>query len=71
MPVLRDGDVLLSDSNAILAYLANTYAPNSNWYPSDPVRTALVQKYLSIAAGPIANGPAAERLVKIFDAELD
>ncbi len=71
VPVLTDGEVILFDSNAILVYLAKNYAPESYWYPSDPLLAAQVQQFLSIAAGPIANGPAAARLITIFGAELD
>lgn len=69
VPVIEDGDVVLSDSNAILVYLARKFAPQ--WLPSDPVAEAQVQKFLSIAAGPIAFGPAAARLVTVFGAKLD
>ena len=71
VPVLADDDIVVSDSNAILVYLAKKYSPDSNWYPEDPLKVALVQQYLSIAAGPIANGPAAARLVKLFGARID
>lgn len=69
VPVLQDGDVVLADSNAILVYLARRYAPQ--FLPSDPVGEAQVQRYLSIAANEIANGPAAARLVTVFGAKLD
>lgn len=69
VPVIVDGDVTLSDSNAILVYLANKYAPT--WLPSDPVGAAEVQRFLSMAAGEIAYGPAAARLITVFGATLD
>ncbi len=69
VPVIQDGDVTLSDSNAILVYLARRYAPN--WLGQNPVEEAEIQKFLSIAAGPIAFGPAAARLVTVFGASLD
>lgn len=69
VPVIEDGDVVLSDSNAILVYLARKFAPK--WLPADPVEEAQVQKFLSIAAGPIAYGPAAARLITVFGAKLD
>ena len=69
VPVIEDGDTVLSDSNAILVYLARQYAPQ--WLPQNPVQEAEVQKFLSIAAGPIAFGPAAARLVTVFGAGLD
>ncbi len=69
VPVVEDGDNVIADSNAILVYLARQYAPQ--WLPEDPVQEAEVQKFLSIAAGEIANGPAAARLVNVFGANLD
>jgi len=69
VPVVEDGETIISDSNAILVYLARKYAPD--WLPSGPVREAEVQKFLSFAAGEIANGPAAARLITVFGAQLD
>lgn len=69
VPVIEDGDVVLSDSNAILVYLARKYAPD--FLPTDPVAEAEVQKFLSLAAGEIAFGPAAARLINVFNAPLD
>lgn len=69
VPVLRDNDVVLSDSNAILVYLARRYAPD--WIPADAVGEAEVQRFLSLAAGEIAYGPATARLITVFGAPLD
>ncbi|WP_037316860.1 glutathione S-transferase family protein [Ruegeria halocynthiae] len=69
VPVIQDGDTTIADSNAILVYLARKYAPD--WLPTDPVHEAEVQKFLSLAAGDIAHGPAAARLVTVFGAQLD
>lgn len=71
VPVIEDGDVTLADSNAILVYLATRYDPSRRWLPEDPVLAARVQQWLSVAAGPLAYGPAAARLVKLFRAPLD
>lgn len=65
VPVLEDGDLVIADSNAILVYLANTYADPS-WLPRSPAGQAAVQRWLSVAAGPLANGPAAARLANLF-----
>ena len=62
IPVLQDGDVVLADSNAILVYLAKRYAAGTPWLPEDPVGAARVQRWLSLAAGEIAYGPAAARV---------
>ena len=69
VPVLEDGDVVVSDSNAILVYLARQYAPD--WMPTDAVGEAAVQRWLTLAAGEIAFGSAAARLITVFGAPLD
>ncbi len=69
VPVLEDGDVVVSDSNAILVYLARQYAPD--WMPTDAVGEAAVQRWLTLAAGEIAFGSAAARLIAVFGAPLD
>ncbi len=69
VPVIEDGDTVLADSNAILVYLARRYAPE--YLPADPVAEAQVQRFLSLAANELANGPAAARLVTVFGAALD
>lgn len=69
VPVIEDGDVVLSDANAILVYLARKYAPA--FLPHDPVLESQVQKFLTLAAGEVAFGPAAARLINVFNAKLD
>jgi glutathione S-transferase len=71
VPVLEDGGDTIADSNAILVYLASKYDNTNHWYPSDPVVAADVQRFLSVAAGPVASGPASARLVNVFGAGLD
>lgn len=65
VPVLQDGDVAIADSNAILVFLEAKYAPG-RWLPRDAVGAAQVQRWLSAAAGPLAFGPAAARVVVLF-----
>lgn len=69
VPVIEDGDTVITDANAILVYLARKYAPA--YLPSDPVAEAEVQKFLTLAAGEVAFGPAAARLINVFNAALD
>jgi glutathione S-transferase len=71
VPVLEDGDTVIADSNAILVYLAGQYDASNSWLPVDPVAAAEVQRFLSTAAGQVAFGPAAARLVNVFGAALD
>jgi glutathione S-transferase len=66
VPVIVDGDCTLADSNAILVYLALRYDPQRRWLPAEPRQQAEVQRWLSLAAGPLAAGPAAARAAKIF-----
>jgi glutathione S-transferase len=70
VPVLEDDGVVVADSNAILVYLAESRG-RADWYPADPVLRARVQRWLSVAANEIANGPAAARLATVFGAGLD
>ena len=69
VPVLQDGATIVSDSNAILVYLARKYAPD--WMPSDAEGEANVQRWLTLAAGEIAFGSCAARLITVFGAPLD
>jgi len=71
VPVLEDGDVTIADSNAILVYLATNYDQQRSWLPTEALEAADIQRFLSIAAGPVASGPAAARLVNVFGAGLD
>lgn len=71
VPILEDDGVTLSDSNAILTYLAMKYDKSHSWSPGDVVQAAEVQRFLTISAGLIVNGPAAARLVTVFGSELD
>ena len=65
VPVLDDGGTVVSDSNAILVYLA-TKLGRTEWLPGDAQGAAAVQRWLSVAAGEVAFGPAAARLVTVF-----
>lgn len=69
VPVIKDGDVVVTDSNAILVYLSRKYAPS--FLPTDFKLEAEVQKFLTMAAGEIAFGVAAARLINVFNAQLD
>ena len=69
VPVIEDGEVVISDSNAILVYLARKYAPS--FLPTDPVLEAEVQKFLTLAAGEVAFGPAAARIGMVFNSPYD
>ena len=57
IPVLQDGELALTDSNAILVYLAKRYAPGGAWLPEVPVGAAAVPG----AGGMPARGRARPR----------
>ncbi len=71
VPVLEDGNVTIADSNAILVYLASQYDAQHTWLPIEPAKAAEVQRFLSVAAGAVSNGPATARLINLFGAKLD
>ena len=70
VPVLDDGGTFIADSNAILIYVAKKFG-KTDWLPEDPRGAAAVQRWLSVAAGQIASGPAAARLINVFGAKLN
>ncbi len=70
VPVLEDDGTVVADSNAILVYLARKLG-RTDWLPEDPRGQAAVQRWLSVAAGEVAYGPAAARLVTVFGAKFN
>ncbi len=65
VPVLEDGDTILSDAQAILFYLAARQG-DGQWLPSAPLEQARVVRWLSIAAGEVRQGPESARLHHLF-----
>ena len=70
VPVLVDGDAVVADSNAILVYVAKK-RNLPDCLPESAAEAAAVQRWLSVAAGQIAFGPAAARLITVFGAKFD
>jgi len=70
VPVLDDDGVIIADSLAILVYVARKAGP-SHWLPTDPAAEARVQRWLSVAAGKIAYGACAARLITVFGAPFN
>jgi glutathione S-transferase len=70
VPVLEDGERVLADSNAIVVYLALQYG-GARWRVTSSEAAAEQQRWLSVAAGPLAFGPAAARAHHLFKAPLD
>ena len=71
VPVLEDGAFVLPDSNAILIYLGERYDTAHRYWPAEAERRARVQRWFSVAAGPLAAGPGAARAVRLFNAPFD
>ena len=73
LPVTDHGELVLADSNAILVYvyLALTFGPGAQWLPRDAVGAARVQRWLRVATGQLAGGPAAIRVAVAFGQPVD
>lgn len=73
IPVLIDNEVVLSDSNTILLYLVQKYDRACIWYAKEIIEQAEIHKWLFIASGEIAFGPALARRTKLLngDASLE
>lgn len=69
VPVLDDDGVVVPDANAILVYVAKKFG-RTDWLPEDAAGAAAVQRWLSVAAGQLAHGPAQARLITVFKAPL-
>lgn len=48
VPALEENGFSLFESNAILRYIGNAYAPGSDWYPSQPRARAQVDAWLDL-----------------------
>lgn len=73
IPVLVDGDTVLTDSQAILCYLARQYGgpQTDEWLPVEPLPLARVMRWLSFAANEIQNGPTMARAAKLLRWNID
>jgi len=71
VPVIDDRGTVVADSVAILVYLANRYDDRRAWLPADPAGAAEVQRWLSVAQGWLAFGPARARIIQKFGVKQD
>jgi glutathione S-transferase len=70
VPVLKDGDTVIRDSQAILVYLARAYGADA-WFPVDAKKSAEITTWLSTAANEISRGPSALRRHYKFGGEIN
>lgn len=70
VPVLVHDEVVVRDSQAILAYLGKTFG-NGLWWPENAAEMAQVVAWLSTAANEVAHGPNLLRLHHRFGREID
>ena len=70
VPVLDDEGTVVSDSAAILVYLARKYG-RDDLYPLEPEGMAEVQKWLSFSVNEVFNGLALSRAMVIFNRDVD
>jgi len=71
LPVLTDGDLVLTDTQAILAYLATTHDPAGRWLPRDDPKTlAQVMQWLAFA-NRLTDTAGAARLHDMLNRSLD
>ncbi len=71
IPAIRDGDLVVRDSNAIIRYLAEKYAPDGTWIPKNLNERTRMDEWLAVAAGPLFRGPNTARLIKVFGFPAD
>jgi len=71
VPVLKDGDLTLTETEAILAYLARRYDSANQWLPvDDPARFGAVMEWLTFSTGALKPAMLA-RLNAMFEVEAD
>jgi glutathione S-transferase len=70
LPVLRDGDLVLRDAQAILTYLALKYDTADTWYPNEPSQRGLTSQWLATGGGELMCVSGA-RLAKALRYPLD
>src|SRR5690606_17465338 len=70
VPVLEDSGIIIADSLAIVLYVARRIGP-SHWLAGEPAVEAEIQRWLAVAAGKVAYGLCAARLIAVFGAHVD
>lgn len=70
LPVLKDGDIVIRDSQAILVYLARRYG-GEDWLPLEAEPMSQVVQWLSVAGNEIQHGVATVRKHFLLNAKID
>ncbi len=71
LPVLTAGDLVLTETQAMLAWLALTHDPSGTWYPAaDPLLGALVLQWLAFS-GRLTGSLGQARLHAMLDWPVD
>jgi glutathione S-transferase len=70
LPTLIDGELVLRDAQAILAYLAKTYDQSGRWLPDEPIIFGQVMMWLFFTASELSSATAA-RLHDMLDFPAD
>jgi len=70
VPVLKDGEIVVRDSQAILVYLARAYGAE-HWLPTDAAQMAAVAAWLSTAANEVSRGPGDLRAHFVLGREVN
>ena len=66
VPSLVDGDIVLTDSAAILVYLAGKYSPQNTWWSDDIAEQAKIVDWLAFAASWVQYGVFTARAILSF-----
>jgi glutathione S-transferase len=70
LPAITDGDLVLRDAQAILAYLAKSYDRSGRWLPEEPAAFGQTMQWLFFAASELSPATAA-RLHTILNWPVD
>ncbi len=66
IPTIDDDGFILWESRAIAQYLCNKYAPDSDLYPQDPQRRAIVDRLLNFDIGSFSPSIRQALVMKFF-----
>jgi glutathione S-transferase len=71
LPVFKDGDITLCDTQAILSYIALKYDPSGEWFPTDdPSVVGHIMQWLAFASR-LTDSAGQARLHDMLGRELD